>query len=416
MSSLGERIKNSWNAFMGRDPTQYSLYGGSYTRPDRVRFSTTNARSIVASIYNRIAVDVSSIDIRHVRLNEDNEYQYTIEDDLNWALERSANLDQTGRSMIQDGVMSMFDEGCIAFVPVLTDKSPVMTDSYKIFKIRVGKVVSWYPKQVRLLVYNEDKGYKEEITLSKSYVAIVENPFYSIMNEPNSTLKRLIRILNQIDRSNEENSSSKLDLVIQVPYKIQSKAQREYAKTRKKDIEDQLSGNSQLGIAYIDGTEKVIQLNRAIENNLWDQAVKLTQELYNQLGVTSAIFDGTADEKAILNYYDRTIKPILRAITEEMERKWLSRTAITQGQGIRFFRDVFSLVPVSELAEISDKLTRNEIASSNNIRSMIGMKPSQDPRADLLLNKNLNHEKGSRFISEEDDREVSEIISKILNK
>lgn len=418
MASFKERLKNSWNAFMGRDPTiNRPYYGGSSFRPDRTRFSLTNARSIVASIYNRIAVDSAAIDIRHVRLNDDGLYTETIDDELNKALSRSANLDQTGRALIQDIVMSMFDEGCVAIIPTDTIGNPNQTDSFKILTLRTGKIVEWYPDRVRVRLYRETNGQKEEIEVLKHWVAIVENPFYSIMNEPNSTLQRLLRVINQLDSTNRINSAGQLDLIIQVPYKIQGDAKKAYARERKKEIEAQLTGGSQLGVAYIDGTEHVIQLNRSLENNLWNQVKELTADLYNQLGLTQAIIDGTADEKAVLNYYDRTITPILTAITEEMERKWLSMTAITQKQAIRFFRDPFKLVPVGELAEMADKLTRNEIMSSNEIRSAIGLKLSNDPRADLLLNKNLNHEKtGIYGMSQVSDDGNSEDVSEILNE
>lgn len=392
MPSIGERFRSGWNAFLGRDPTVNQGYGGSSSRPDRTRLSTTSARSILTSIYNRIAVDVASIDIRHVRLDERNYYEETIDDELNNVLTRSANLDQTGRQLIQDAVISMFDEGCVALLPTLTSKDPNDTESFKIWKIRTAKIVSWYPQHVRLRAYREETGRQEEIVVRKDWVAIVENPFYSIMNEPNSTLQRLLRTLAQLDRVNNDGSAGKLDLIVQVPYQIKSQAKREYAKLRKAEIEEQLSGGSQLGIAYIDGTEHVIQLNRPLENNLWTQASDLTVQLYNQLGLSQSIFDGTADEKTILNYYDRTISPILRALTEEMERKFLSATAISQRQGIRFFRDPFTLAPVKEFAELADKLTRNEIMTSNEIRAEIGLAPSDDPRANMLLNKNLNHE------------------------
>lgn len=420
MSSLVERTKNAWNAFLGRDPTIYS--GGYSYRPDRMRFSITNARSIVASIYNRIAIDVSTSDIVHARVNEDGKYEETIDSDLNNCLTRSANLDQPARAFLRDVVMSMFDEGCVAIVPTLTDVNPAYTDSYKIFKMRTARVVEWYPENVRVSLYREEVGRKEEITLSKKFVAIIENPFYSIMNEPNSILQRLTRVLNQIDRTNEDNSAGKLDLIVQLPYSLKSELQQRRAKQRRKDLEEQLTGGSQYGIGYIDGTEHVIQLNRAVENNLWDQATDLTHQLYNQLGLTQSIFDGTADEKTILNYYDRTVDPILSAIVEEMERKWLSKTAISQKQAIVYFRDPFRLVPVSQLAEISDKLTRNEILSSNEIRSIIGYKPSKDPHADELRNSNLNHpeeenEKKQDWVEEDDERtDVNRAIKQILNK
>lgn len=392
MSSFGERMKRTWNAFMGRDPTfSYNMSFGSSQRPDRNRFRTTNIRSIVTSIYNRIAVDCAQIEIRHVRLDKEfRRYKETIESSLNECLSLNANIDQTGRALIQDAVMSMFDEGVIAIVPTDTIGDPNITDSYQIESLRVAKIKEWFPDSVKVELYNEKTARKQDVMLDKSFIAIVENPFYAIMNEPNSTLQRLIRILNQIDRTNEQNSSGKLDLIIQLPYAVHSDLKREQANKRRKEVEAQLVG-SQYGIAYTDGTERITQLNRPVENNLWAQAKDLTVDLYNQLGLTDAVFNGTADERAMLDYYNRTIEPILSAITTEMERKWLSRTARTQLQAIRFFRDPFKLVPVNDIAEIADKFTRNEIMTSNEIRSVIGMKPSADPKADQLLNSNLNH-------------------------
>jgi len=397
MASLSDRIKNSWNAFMGRDPTdsqiinKYVTYGPGYsTRPDRFRLSRGNDRSIVTSIYNQIAVDVSSVTINHVKLDENGKYLKTLDTPLNTALSRTANLDQTGRMLIKDVVMSMFDEGCVAIVPTVTNTSPRATDGYKIYELRTGKIVEWYTDRVKVELWNDLKGRKDQLIFEKSMVAIIENPFYSIMNEPNSTLKRLIRVLNQLDRTNESNSAGKLDLIIQLPYSVKNPIKKEQAEQRRQDIVDQLTG-SQYGIAYADATEHITQLNRAVENNLWAQAKDLTAELYSQLGFAQSIFDGTADEKTMLNYYNRTIDPILVAIVEECERKWLSQTAITQRQAIRYFRDPFKLVPVQNLAEIADKFTRNEIMSSNEIRSIIGMKPSNDPKADELINSNLNH-------------------------
>lgn len=412
MSGLGERIKNGWNAFKGRDPTK-PLYGyGSSFRPDRIRLSRTNARSIVNSIYNRIAIDVSAMNVEHVRLDENGNYKETINDELNRVLTRSANNDQTGRALFQDIVMSMFDEGCVAVIPVDTDIDPENTESYKINSLRTGKIVEWYPYEVRVEAYDERVGRKKEIILPKGLVAIIENPFYSIMNEPNSTLQRLIRVLSQLDRTNEETSAGKMDLIVQLPYTVKSKARQIQAESRRKDLEAQLTG-SQYGIGYIDGTERVIQLNRSIENNLWTQAKDLTLDLYNQLGLTQSIFDGTADEKTLLNYYDRTVTPTITAIVEEMERKWLSKTAIAQRQAIRYFRDPFKLIPVSQLAEMSDKLTRNEIMTSNEVRAVIGLKPSNDPKADELRNSNLNHPEDEN--AQEDLKETID-ISKISEK
>lgn len=412
MSTFGERVKRSWNAFMGRDPTSYVnnqsfWYGGNSDRPDRIRLSTFNARSMVNTIYNRIAVDCSQVSILHVKLDSENgHYKETINSTLNECLTSSANLDQTGRALVQDIVMSMFDEGCVAVVPTDTIGDPAISDSYKIEELRVGQIKEWFPYDIRVSVYNEAIGKKQDIIMRKKDVAIIENPFYTIMNEPNATLQRLLRILSQIERTNEKNSSNKLDLIIQLPYVTKTPAKRELAEGRRKDLEAQLTG-SQLGIGYIDATERITQLNRSIENNLWTQAKDLTSQLFNQLGLTEAIFNGTADEKTKLDYYNRTIEPIMSAITIEMERKWLSKTARTQLQAIRFFRDPFKLVPVNDLAEIADKFTRNEIMSSNEIRAVVGMPPSSEPKADQLTNSNLYPTKGeTREVNSEEDQDV----------
>lgn len=391
MPPFGTRLQHAWNAFMGRDPVpiRYDLgYSSSY-RPDRMRLSRGNERSIVTAVYSRIATDVSEIDIRHVRVDYDGRFIETIYSGLNNVLTLDANIDQTGRAFIKDVVMSMFDEGVVAIVPTDTSINPKVSGSFDIDKVRTGKIINWYPDYVTVQVYNEQSGNKEEITIPKKMCAIIENPFYSVMNEPNSTLQRLIRTLNQLDILNNQNSSGKLDLIIQLPYVIRNETQKQQAEIRRKDIEAQLVG-SKYGIAYTDGTERITQLNRPVENNLWTQVKELTSMLYNQLGLTQSILDGTADEKAMINYYNNTINPILHAICEEMMRKFLTKTARTQGQAITYFRDPFGLVPVSQLAEIADKFTRNEIASSNEIRSIIGWKPSDDPRADELRNKNLN--------------------------
>lgn len=394
MATINGRLKNAWNAFMGRDPTGVFSYAelgqSSGINPSRIRLIRGNAKSIVSSVYNQIAVDCSSININHVRLNEDGRFVEVIDDDLNRVLTREANIDQTGRQLIRDIVISLLDEGVIAVVPFETDIDPKDTESYQVLKARTAKIIQWYPKHIKVEIYNEDTGQKVQKILEKRLCAIIENPFFTIMNEPNSIAQRLIRILNQLDRTNEQNSAGKLDLIIQIPYTIKSVAQQMLAKKRKKEIEDQLTG-SQYGIAYVDATEKVIQLNRSVENNLWEQAKDLTTQLYNELGFSEAIFNGTADEKTMLNYNNRTIEPILSVIVEEMERKWLSKTAISQRQAIRFFKDPFKLVPVAQLAEIADKFTRNEIMSSNEFRSVIGLKPSDDPKADELRNSNLNH-------------------------
>ena len=395
MPSLGERLRNSWNAFIGRDPTksliQYyeAAYGGGYSnRPDRIRLNIRNERSIINTIYNQIAVDVSMTDIRHVRTDINGKFTEVIKSDLNNALTISANIDQTGRALTKDLVLSMFDEGCVAVVPVVTDHDPE-DGSFKVYELRTGKIIEWFPKHIRVEIYNDNTGKKEQIIVPKATTAIIENPFYSIMNEPNSTLQRLIRVLNQIDRFNEQNSAGKLDMIIQMPYPIKSESRRLQAEERRKDIEKQLTG-SQYGIAYTDGTEKIVQLNRSLENNLWTEAKDLIEQLYKQLGFAPAIFDGTADEKTMLNYYNNTLAPILTTITEEYKRKWLTPTAISQGQSIGFIRDPFRLVPVNDLAEIADKFTRNEIMTSNEIRAVIGMKPANDPKADELVNSNIN--------------------------
>lgn len=405
MPSLSDRLQHAWNAFLSRDPTKYGypqLGFGNSLRPDRPRFSRRIEKSVVTSIYNRIAIDVSQIEIEHVRLDDNGRYKETINDSLNNVLRLDANIDQTGRALIQDIVMSMCDEGVVAVVPVDTYDDPDETDGYRIETLRTGKIVEWYPAHVKVQLYNERTGRREEITLPKRYVAVIQNPLYEVMNEPNSTLQRLIRTLNRLDLVNEQNTSGKLDLIIQLPYVIKSQARRDQANLRRKEIEDQLTG-SKYGIAYTDGTEKITQLNRAVDNQLWQQAQDLTTMLFNQLGLTQSVFDGSADEATMLNYYSRTIDPILSAITEEMQRKFLSKTARTQGQAIRYFRNPFRLVPAEKLADIADKLTRNEIASSNEMRAEIGWKPIDDPRADELRNKNLNQEKNPNAISTDDE-------------
>jgi len=391
MPTFGSRLQHAWNAFMGRDPTNLTYdigYGSSY-RPDRFRLTRGNERSIITSVYDRISNDVAAIDIKHVRVDEDERYLETMKSGLNECLTLSANVDQTGRAFIKDAVMSMFDEGCVAIVPTDTSINPKLNGSFDIESMRTGKITAWYPHDVRILLYNENTGKKEEIVLPKKMVTIVENPFYAVMNEPNSTLQRLIRTLNQLDILNSQNSSGKLDLIIQLPYVVKSEARRQQAEIRRKEVEAQLVG-SKYGIAYTDGTERITQLNRPVENNLWTQVKELTAMLYNQLGITEKVMDGTADEKEMLNYYNHAINPILNAICEEMTRKFLTKTGRTQGQIIKYFRDPFGLVPVSQIADIADKFTRNEIASSNEMRSVIGWKPSMDPRADELRNKNLN--------------------------
>lgn len=392
MASISERFHNAWNAFLNRNQELYypKYYGSSYSyRPDRPRLTRGNERSIVTAIYNRIAIDCAAINLQHVRLDSNGRYLEEINSGLNNCLTCEANIDQTGRAFILDVVLSMLDEGVIAIVPVDTTSNPNYTESYDIKTMRVGKITEWKPEHVRIQLYNDRTGSKEEITLPKTMVAIIENPLYSIMNEPNSTLQRLIRKLNLLDNIDEQSSSGKLDLIIQLPYVVKSEARRKQAESRRKDIEMQLSG-SKYGIAYTDGTEKITQLNRAIENQFLPQIEYLTKMLYSQLGITETILDGTADDKTMLNYYNRTIEPILGAIALEMERKFLTKTARTQGQAIYYFRDPFKLVPVSDIAEIADKFTRNEILSSNEIRAIMGYRPVDDERADELRNKNLN--------------------------
>lgn len=390
-TSISTRFKNAWNAFTNKNPSyNQDSYGGSYYRPDRVRLSRGNEKSIVTAIFNKIALDISSIDIKHCRLDDNDRFVETINSKLNNCLTLEANIDQTSRSFFQDVVMSMFDEGCVALVPVDTIYNPTKTDSYDILSMRTGKITAWYPETITVEVYNDKTGKKEEINLPKKMVAIIENPLYSIMNEPNSTLQRLIRKLNLLDAIDEQSSSGKLDLIIQLPYVVKSTSRKEQAEQRRQDIERQLSG-SKYGIAYTDGTEKITQLNRPVENNLLKQVEYLTSMLYSQLGITQGVLDGTADEKTMTNYYTRTIEPIIESIVDEMKRKFLTQTARTQKQSILFFRDPFKLVPVEKLADVADKFTRNEILSSNEIRSIVGRKPSDDPRADMLINSNLNH-------------------------
>ena len=392
--TFGDRLKHAWNAFLNKDPTSfYRDIGISHSyRPDRPRLTRGNERSIVTSVYNRIALDVAAINVQHVRLDENNRFLSVIDSGLNGCLTVEANIDQTGRAFLQDVVMSMLDEGCVAIVPVDTTFNPEITGSYDINSMRTGKILDWYPNHVRVRVYNEKTGLKEDIELPKKTVAIIENPLYAVINEPNSTMQRLIRKLNLLDVVDEQSSSGKLDLIIQLPYVIKTEARRQQAENRRKDIETQLAG-SKYGIAYTDGTERITQLNRSVENNLMKQIEYLTSMLYSQLGITQSILDGTADDKTMLNYYNRTIEPILSAIVDEMKRKFLTKTARSQLQSILFFRDPFKLVPVNEISEIADKFTRNEIMTSNEIRQIVGMKPSDDPKAEELRNKNLSQPK-----------------------
>ena len=386
-----DRVQRGWNAFINnRDPTvRYYDYGNSYGyRPDRVRLTRGNERSIVTSVYNRIALDIAAIDIVHCRLDEDGRFTEELPTKLNECLTLEANIDQTHRAFIQDVVMSMFDEGSVAIVPVDTTTDPTVTGSYDICSMRVGKILEWKPRHVKVKVYNDRTGEKEDLILPKSSVAIIENPLYAIINEPNSTMQRLIRKLNLLDVIDEQNGSGKLDLIIQLPYVIKGDMKRQQAEQRRKDIEDQLKGP--YGIAYTDGTERITQLNRPVENNLMKQIEYLTAMLYSQLGITQSVLDGTADEQTMLNYHSRCIEPIISAIVDEMKRKFLTKTARTQGQSIKFFRDPFKLVPVNQMADIADKFTRNEIFSKNEVRQIMGRKPSDDPKADKLINSNIS--------------------------
>lgn len=402
-----DRLKHAWNAFNNKDPTRdWGDYGPAYSyRPDRATFTRGNERSLATSVYNRISMDASAIGIMHVRLDEDGRFTEPMKSGLNECLTVEANLDQTGRAFIQDAVMSMLDEGCVALVPIETSFDPAHSDSYDIRNMRTGRIVQWYPEMVKVSVYNERAGKKEELILPKRMVAIVENPLYAVMNEPNSTMQRLIRKLNLLDAVDEQSSSGKLDLIIQLPYVVKGEMRRQQAEQRRQDIEKQLTG-SKYGIAYTDGTERITQLNRSVENNLMAQIEYLTSMLYSQLGLTQSILDGSADEQTMLNYYNRTIEPILAAIADEMKRKFLTKTARTQGQSIMFFRDPFGIVPVSQIAEIADKFTRNEIATSNEIRQVIGWKPSDDPSADELRNKNLSEPHRETPVQEDQNEEI----------
>lgn len=406
--SFTNRVQHAWNAFLNKDPTstKRDLGGGCSRRPDRPRLSRGNERSIVTSVYNRLALDVSSLTVEHVKLNDNGQFNEVIKSGLNECLTVEANVDQTGRSFIHDAVLSMMDEGHVAIVPVDTTHDPNFTGSYDINSLRTGRVIAWYPRDVRVRLYNDQNGREEEVTLPKTVVAIVENPYYSVMNEPNSTMQRLIRKLNLLDSIDEQSGSGKLDLIIQLPYTIKSEARRKQAEDRRQDIERQLSG-TKYGIAYTDGTEHITQLNRSIDNNLMGQITYLTEMFYSQLGITQSILNGTADEQTMLNYYNRTIEPFVSAIVDEMIRKFLTKTARTQKQSIIFFRDPFKLVPVSQIAEIADKFTRNEIATSNEMRHVIGWIPSKNPKADELRNKNLSEPK------QQPDKEVTENSSNI---
>lgn len=391
--NLSTRLAHAWNAFTSRDPTQYIITGPGYSsRPDRPRLSRGNEKSIATSIFNRIALDVSSVNIKHCRLDKNGRYVEDIDSGLNNCLNLEANKDQTGRAFIQDVVLSMLDEGCVALVPVETTIDPKSSNSYQIDSMRTGKITEWYPDMVRVRLYNDLTGEKEEILLPKNQVAIIENPLYAVVNEYNSTMQRLIRKLSLLDVTDEQTASGKLDLIIQLPYVIKTEARRQQVERRRKDIIDQLTG-SQYGIAYTDGTEKIIQLNRSLENNLLKQVEYLTNMVYSQLGITQSVLDGTADEKTMLNYMNRTVEPIISAIVDELKRKFLTKTARSQLQSIVYFRDPFRLVPVNDIAEIADKFTRNEIMTSNEIRQIVGMQPSKDPKADELVNSNISQAK-----------------------
>lgn len=408
--TFGSRLKHAWDAFTNKDPTRYyQNLGASYSsRPDRPRLTRGNERSIITSVFNRIALDTAAISIQHCKLDENGRLIEVIDSKLNDCLNVEANVDQTGRAFIQDVVMSMLDEGCVAIVATETTLDPKITDSYDVLSLRVGKIVDWYPAHVRVRVYNENTGHKEEIILPKKLVAIIENPLYAVINEPNSTMQRLIRKLNLLDAIDEQSGAGKLDLIIQLPYTIKSDARRQQAEDRRKSIEMQLAG-SKYGIAYADATERITQLNRPVENNLMKQIEYLTSMVYSQLGITQTILDGTADDKTMLNYYSRSIEPIISAIVDEMKRKFLSKTARTRKQSIEFFRDPFKLVPVNDIAEIADKFTRNEILTSNEIRQIIGIRPSNDPKADKLINSNISQQSMDSGPSNEINEEGGEI-------
>jgi hypothetical protein len=390
--NIKTRLVHAWNAFMNRDPTYQNVGPGYSLRPDRPRLGHGNERSIVSSIFNRIALDVATIDIKHCRLDSAGRFIEEIDSGINRCLNFEANIDQSGRAFLHDIVLSMFDEGAVAIVPVDTSFNPKISNSFSIDSVRTGKIIEWYPKHVKVRIYNDRRGEKEDILLPKSQVGIIENPLYAIVNEPNSTLQRLMRKLSLLDATDEKTASGKLDLIIQLPYVAKTQARREQAERRRNDMEDQLT-NSKYGVAYIDGAEKVIQLNRSLENNLLKQVEYWTNMLYSQLGITQAVLDGTADEQTMLNYNNRTVEPIVAAIADELKRKFLTKTARSQGQSIEYFRDPFRLVPVNNIAEIADKFTRNEIMTSNEIRQIVGMKPADDPKADELRNSNISQSK-----------------------
>lgn len=410
MSLIGERFKNAYNAFKNGTPQHYdvSIGSGSSYRLDKNR-SYISSKSDVKYIYNHIAVYASSVNVVHMRTNEDGKYEETINDSLNKIFTRRANIDQTGRDFVQDIIQSLLEEGTIAIVPIDTDVDPDMNQSFKVYSARRGKILEWYPKHILVEVYDDNTGLMKELLKEKRVCPIITNPFYSIMNESNSTAQRLMRILSQLDKTNEQNSAGKMDMIIQLPYVIKNPAKRREAERRRKDIEAQLT-NSQYGIAYIDGTEKIVQLNRSIENNLWDQYNELKVDFMNQLGMTEDVFNGTADEQTLVNFNNHTIKPLLTALVEAVDCKWISETAKTQGQAIGYYEDPFKLIPVSKTAEMADKLTRNEIMSSNEIRASLGLKPSKDPKADELRNANLNHP------DEKDSTNKTEIVENVVEE
>ena len=416
---ISTRLKHAWNAFLNKDEPaiQWDIGSGYSYKPDRFRMTRGNERSIITSVFNRIALDVAAIDIQHVQLDEDGRFLNVVNSGLNECLTLEANIDQTSRAFLQDVVLSMMDEGCVAIIPISTDKNPDISTGYNILSMRTGRIKEWYPRHVRVEVYNELTGRKQDLLMPKERTCIIENPLYSVVNEPNSILQRLIRKLNLLDAIDEQSGSGKLDLIIQLPYVIKTDARREQAERRRKDIERQLAG-SKYGIAYTDGTERITQLNRSVENNLMSQIEYLTSMLYSQLGITQAVLDGTADEKTMLNYYGRTVEPIIAAIADEMKRKFLTKTARSQNKSIMYFKDPFKLVPVGELAEISDKFTRNEIATSNEIRQVIGWRPSDDPKADELVNSNISQptENTSGSRNSIDETTSGNIVEKILNE
>lgn len=411
------RLQHGWNAFLNRDPTiAYDTGPGYHYRPDRIRFTRGNERTIMTSVFNRIALDVAAVNFKHCRIDDDGRYIEDIKSGLNNCLNLEANIDQTSRAFIQDIVMSLLDEGSVAIVPIDTSLNPKVTGSYDILSMRTAKILEWKPAHVKLKIYNDRTGLKEEVLLPKSMVAIIENPLYAVINEPNSTMKRLMRKLSLLDVTDEQTASGKLDLIIQLPYVIKTEARRQQAENRRKDIEMQLAG-SKYGIAYTDGTERITQLNRSLENNLMKQVEYLTTQLFSQLGITQDILSGTANEQEMLNYYNRSVEPIVSAIADEFKRKFLTKTARSQMQSISAFRDPFKLVPVNNIAEIADKFTRNEILSSNEIRQIIGMKPSDDPKADMLVNSNINQsiEEVSNLRGSNNELNVDTPISQLSN-